>query len=173
MQQLNQQAISEGKKHFRVLIVDDDDLIREGLVGYLENYHEADYELSVDACASPAEARQQLAQQSYHLVISDINMPGEDGFSFVRYVHEAFPGTRTAMITAYKVEEYVRNAKNTGVFNIIAKTAPFNFDELSTVVNNLLEPASAFGLQRYLDPLCQIHQIPVRSSGDIMVVFEA
>lgn len=165
-------------RHYRVLIVDDDDLIREGLVGYLENYHEASYALSVDAAATPDEARKKLAEQQqknepYHLVISDINMPGEDGFSLLEHIHAQYPSVRTALITAYQVEEYVRNAKSSGVFNIIAKTAPFNFEELSTVVNNLLEPFSAFGLERYMDPLCPLNHIVVRSSDDIMMVFNA
>lgn len=159
--------------HYRLLIVDDDDVIREGLVGYLENYHEANYDLTVEASSSPEDARSKLAQTSYDLVITDINMPGEDGFSLIQYIDQHYPGTRTAMITAYKVEDYVRNAKKTGVFNIIAKTAPFNFEELSSVVNNLLEPSSAFGIETYMDPHCKLTQVVIRNSDDIMVAFNA
>lgn len=160
------------RNHYRILIVDDDDVVREGLVGYLENYHEADYDLTITASPSAQDARQKLAEAPYHLVISDINMPEEDGFSLIQFVNKEYPQTRTAMITAYKVEDYVRNAKKTGVFNIIAKTAPFDFEELSTVVNNLLEPASAFGIETYMDPLAPLSQIVLRSSDDISVAFE-
>lgn len=170
-QQLDALATKGENRHFYLLIVDDDDLIREGLMGYLENYHEASYGFTVNACVSPIEARECLKQRHYDLVISDINMPGEDGFSLMQHIHTDYPGTRTAMITAYKVEDYIRNAKKSGVFNIIAKTAPFNFEELSTVVNNLLEPESAFGLQRYMDPLCTLNPIVIRSSPDIMDAF--
>lgn len=159
--------------HYRLLIVDDDDVIREGLVGYLENYHEANYDLTVEASPSPGDARNKLAQASYDLVITDINMPGEDGFSLIQFIDRHYPGTRTAMITAYKVEDYVRNAKKTGVFNIIAKTAPFNFEELSSVVTNLLEPSSAFGIETYMDPHCKLTQVVIRNSDDIMVAFNA
>lgn len=158
-------------RNFRVLIVDDDDVIREGLVGYLENYHESDYELTVDASPNPADAKEKLGANPYDLVISDINMPGEDGFALIQYIRKTFPQTKTAMITAYKVEDYVRNAKKTGVFNIIAKTAPFNFEELSTVVNNLLDPTSAFGIESYMDPFCKLNQVIIKSSEDIMVAF--
>jgi DNA-binding NarL/FixJ family response regulator len=158
---------------FRVLIVDDDDVIREGLTGYLESFHEAPYTLLVESSQNPADARQKLMDGSYDLVITDINMPGEDGFSLVQHIHAAYPQTKTAMITAYKVEDYIRNAKKTGVFNIIAKTAPFNFEELSTVVNNLLDPSSAFGLQTYMDPQCKLNQVVIKNSDDIMVAFNA
>jgi DNA-binding NarL/FixJ family response regulator len=160
-------------KHYFVLIVDDDDTIREGLVGYLENYHEAGYQLTVTPARTPAEARESLVARPYDLMISDINMPGEDGFALIGYVNQHYPRTKTAMITAYKVEDYVRNAKKTGVFNIIAKTAPFNFEELSTVVNNLLEPSSAFGIETYMDTHCVLTQVVLKSSDDIMVAFNA
>jgi CheY-like chemotaxis protein len=164
---------NSGSNHYRLLIVDDDDVIREGLVGYLENYHEANYELTIVPSANPADAKEKLAQQQFDLVISDINMPGEDGFALINYIRKNYPKTKTAMITAYKVEDYVRNAKKTGVFNIIAKTAPFNFEELSTVVNNLLEPATAFGIESYLDPHCKLAQVVIKCSDDIMVAFQA
>jgi DNA-binding NarL/FixJ family response regulator len=159
------------QKSYRLLIVDDDDVIREGLVGYLENYHEADYALVIDPSPNPADARDKLAQHAYDLVITDINMPGEDGFSLIHAIQKQYPQTKTAMITAYKVEDYVRNAKKTGVFNIIAKSSPFNFEELSTVINNLLEPTSAFGIETYMDPLCDMTQVVIKNSDDIMVAF--
>ncbi|WP_373532646.1 response regulator [Vampirovibrio sp.] len=166
-------ASNPKRQHYRVLIVDDDDVIREGLVGYLENYHEAAYDLTVEASPSPQDARQKLAESRFDLVITDINMPGEDGFSLIQFIKQHYPDTRTAMITAYKVEDYVRNAKKTGVFNIIAKTAPFNFEELSSVVTNLLEPASAFGIETYMDPQCKLSQVIIKNSEDIMVAFNA
>jgi anti-sigma regulatory factor (Ser/Thr protein kinase) len=81
------------------------------------------------------------------------------------------PLTRTALITAYKVEDYVYNAKLTGVFNIIAKTAPFDFNELSRVVNNLIEPASAFGLEHYLKQSSSVEHFTIASSHDIMQAY--
>lgn len=162
---------SHFKDKYTLLVVDDDDVIREGLVGYLENYHEAPYELDIDASPQPLDAREKLKEKTYDLVISDINMPEEDGFSFLTHVREAYPETKTALITAYKVEEYIRNAKKTGAFNIIAKTAPFNFDELSNVVNNLLNPASAFGLKTYMQEGVVLNEIEIKSSDDIMLAF--
>ena len=168
-----EQAESTERRHFTLLIVDDEDVIREGLVGYLENYHESSYDLSIDAARDPVEARKFLAEKQYDLLISDINMPGEDGFSLIHFVQKTYPKTKTAMITAYKIEDYVRNAKKSGIFNIIAKTAPFNFDELSNVVDSLLDPATAFGLETYMDPRCELGQVVIRGSDDIGVAFGA
>lgn len=161
------------KDNYDLLIVDDDDVIREGLVGYLENYHEAPYTLNIDASPNPQDARAKIAEKHYDLIISDINMPGEDGFSLLRHVRSSQPDAKTALITAYKVEDYIRNAKQTGVYNIIAKTAPFNFDELSNVVNSLLNPQSAFGLETYLDPATPVESFTITNSDQIMEVFTA
>lgn len=156
---------------YRVLVVDDDDVVREGLVGYLENYHEAPYSLTIDSAANPAVGRERLERQPYDLVVSDINMPEEDGFHFLKFVKQQYPQTKTALITAYKVEDYIRNARKTGTYNVIAKTAPFNFEELSSVVNNLLIPEKAFGLVNYLAPACRLETRTVTSSDDIMAAF--
>lgn len=166
-----QSDIPGAQRPFEVLIVDDDDVIREGLVGYLENYHEADYPMIVEASANPAEAKEKFRHKTYDLVITDINMPGEDGFSLVQYIREHYPKTKSALITAYKVQDYIRTAKHTGVFNIIAKTAPFNFDELSNVVNNLLVPESALKLDTYMEPGARINECIVTNSDEIMVAF--
>lgn len=166
---------------YHVLIVDDDAGIREGLVSYLQNYHEAAYHLVVDSAPHTKAAKEKIERKQiehpqterpyYDLVITDINMPDGDGFSLIKYIKAVSPSTKMALITAYQVEEYVRNAKHTGVCNIIAKSAPFNFKELSQVVNNLLEPQSAFGLATYMEPGCSLTHILIRSSDDIMVAF--
>src|SRR6478609_213191 len=133
----------------RVLIVDDDQLIREGIQNYLLNFHESDFTLEVDTAECCEEAQVKVSENHYHLVISDINLPDGDGFSVLENVKARDKESRSALITAYKVEDYVKNAKMTGIYNIIAKTAPFDFDELSRVVNNLLDPQTAFGLKTY------------------------
>ncbi|MEM0951547.1 MAG: response regulator [Cyanobacteria bacterium P01_H01_bin.74] len=170
---LENESLNETEKNqfYTVLIVDDDDVIRDGLVSYLENFHEAPYQLRVFTSSHPSEAKALMMKQSIDLVITDINMPGEDGFSLIDHVQTHFSTTKTAMITAYKVDDYVRNAKKTGVFNIIAKTAPFDFEELSVVVNNLLQPETAFGLNRYLRSGHTMDCTVIKNSDDIMIVF--
>ncbi len=165
-------ALNINRPTYRLLILDDEDVIREGLAGYLSTYHEANYDLEIDVSGHPRDAREKLEKAQYDLVISDINMPEEDGFKFLQFVQNTYPGTKVALITAYQVEDYIRNAKKTGIFNIIAKTAPFNFNELSNVVNNLLDPQSSFGLENYMQASAENHEIIIKSSDHIMVAFQ-
>jgi CheY-like chemotaxis protein len=66
-------------RHLVVLIVDDDDDCRELLATLLESRH------AQVVCASSAEEALIRTQEALpHVVISDIAMPGEDGYAFMR-----------------------------------------------------------------------------------------
>jgi DNA-binding NarL/FixJ family response regulator/anti-sigma regulatory factor (Ser/Thr protein kinase) len=164
---------------YQILIVDDDDVIRESIVSYLQDFYPEmalnAAHLKVYAADCVKSAKQVLSQHAIDLVITDINLPEEDGFALIRHIENDYPDTKSAMITAYKVDDYVKMAKKTGVFNIIPKTAPFNFLELSTVVQNLLNPSSAFGLAQYMNPETlkggQIEEFVITNSDQIMDAF--
>ena len=54
-------------------------------------------------------------------------MPGISGPQLLREVKRRYPGTKTALITAYNIDEYIKTAKDYLITNIIPKTVPFNF----------------------------------------------
>jgi DNA-binding NarL/FixJ family response regulator len=158
-------------KTFNILIVDDESVIRDKLSQYLSQYHDAPYELAVRVASDASSARDAMAEEVADLVISDINMPNETGFELVDFIKKTYPDTKTALITAYQVDDYIRTAKEIGVYNVIAKASPFDFDELSCVVNALLVPDSAFGLAQYLEPETALETCLITSSAEIMTVF--
>lgn len=82
----------------RLLLIDDEASIREPLSEFLvgQGFH-------VDALPSAAAARAALADKSYHLIISDVMMPREDGLSLTRFIRETI-GTPVILLTA-RVEE--------------------------------------------------------------------
>lgn len=136
---------------FKTLIVDDDAVIRKSLVNYLTRFHKSDYTLTVDSAENAKEAKDFFKKASYDLAIIDINMPGESGFSLIEYIKKHYKKTKTALITAYKVQDYLKLCKEKEISNIIVKTAPFNFNEFSQIVNSLLIPDKhLFGLHNYL-----------------------
>jgi CheY-like chemotaxis protein len=156
---------------YKLLIVDDDDVIRRNLVNYLTKFHKAPYKVEVDSAESVREAVEKLEEKLYHLAIIDINMPEESGFNLVEIINRDYPDVKTAMITAYKVEDYLRLAREKGVSNIIVKTAPFNFDELSNVIHGLLMPDEfLFGLHNYLDKETNLLHHTVDNSDSISKV---
>ncbi len=129
----------------RVLIVDDEAIIREMLQIELETSYE------VFTAENAGQAFDLLEGTEIDLVISDINMPGMKGFELIKLVKEKYPRTKTALITAYNVNDYVRMAKENDISNIISKSTPFNFDEFNSIVNNLVTE-QIFGLANYMLP---------------------
>ena len=66
-----------------ILVVDDDESTRDVVAAALEAAH-----ANVQVAASAAEAREQLLQHHPALIIADLGMPTEDGFSFIRGVRQ-------------------------------------------------------------------------------------
>jgi CheY-like chemotaxis protein len=151
---------------FSILIVDDEEAIRTMLLDYFEDHY------SVMIAESAEKALSLLRHHPFDLVISDINMPGMSGPELLQKIREDFPGTKTALITAYNIDDYIRIAKENGITNIIPKTVPFNFKELDAMVNALVT-GDIFGLQRYLLPGGEtIERYCIKSSKEAQVIRE-
>lgn len=158
---------------FSVLVVDDDSTIRNNLREYLTCYHQASYTLSIEEASTAEDAIDKLVNQRYDLIISDINLPDKDGFYVLKEAQHYQPQIKKALITAYDLDTYVEMAKTEKIYNIIIKTAPFNFQELSAVVDNLLIPQGAFGLDKYVESTAEpFKQVLLASSHDIMTAQE-
>jgi signal transduction histidine kinase/DNA-binding NarL/FixJ family response regulator len=127
-------ASAEGLSGVRVLVVDDEQDTRRLISTVI-----AETGAEVTACASAGEALEKLKTWRPHVLMSDIGMPGEDGFSLIRKVR-ALPeerGGRTpaAALTAYARDEDRRRALAAGFQLHIAK--PFDPRELVAAVSNL------------------------------------
>ncbi len=155
----------EPRRH-SVLIVDDEAIIR----GMLEIELEQRYE--VFTAENAEQAFEILSQHAVDLVISDINMPGMKGYELLRTVKQRYAGTKTALITAYNIDDYVRMAKENDISNIIPKSTPFNFDEFNSIVTGLITE-EIFGIERYLLPGYSLIQTwKVCCSNDIAAIEE-
>ncbi len=133
------------KKLGSVLIVDDEVIIRQMLEIELESQY------TVYTAENAGNAFDILDQTAIDLVISDINMPGMKGFDLIKKVKEKYAGTKTALITAYNINDYIRMAKEYDISNIISKSTPFNFDEFNAIVKNLVTE-QIFGIENYMLP---------------------
>ncbi|TDF35842.1 response regulator [Alteromonadaceae bacterium M269] len=84
-----------------ILIVEDEESIREPLASYL-----SDNDYRVKEAGNAEEARKLMSVYHFNLVILDIMMPGENGISLCRHIRETY-NTPTIMLTA-KTEEVDR-----------------------------------------------------------------
>ena len=72
----------------RILLAEDDEIMRITLYDRLKSKG-----WKVDQAADGKEALDKLKKQKYHLVISDIRMPGLDGIELMRHVQRLYPRT--------------------------------------------------------------------------------
>jgi signal transduction histidine kinase/ActR/RegA family two-component response regulator len=124
----------EGLTGVRVLVVDDEQDTRRLISTVI-----AQSGAEVTACASAGEALEKLKTWRPHILMSDIGMPGEDGYALIKQVRALPPerGGRTpaAALTAYARDEDRGRALAAGYQLHIAK--PFNPRELLAAVSDL------------------------------------
>jgi len=100
----------------RILLVDDDPIILDSLGEFLRNEgHE------VVACEGVPEAINSLNGDRFHLVISDVSMPGASGLELLRYVRKNFPDVVVILITGYGTIESAVESIKQGAYDYLTK----------------------------------------------------
>jgi len=126
-----------GARERHLLIVDDDDRIRELLKEYL-----ALAGFRVTAASGGSAARRLMETLDFDLAVFDVMMPGEDGFSLVRWLREAggpAGGTPVLMLTARgEAEDRIEGLK-LGADDYLSK--PFEPEELVLRIEAILRRA--------------------------------
>ena len=70
------------------------------------------------------------------LILSDINMPGMNGFDLLRKAKQIWPNLPVAMITAYGDDESRHTAMEAGATDFLTK--PIDFDELKSKISSMM-----------------------------------
>ncbi|MGV7223812.1 MAG: response regulator [Nitrospinales bacterium] len=118
-------------KNMKILLVDDDEWIRDSLRLFFEA--EGCNLLTFETAEEGMEA---VKQQVYDIVISDYKLPGMDGLEFLRRVKEKQPNAFEILITAYANCEIVKEADEIGVKDIIPK--PFTSEDVETSLSRIV-----------------------------------
>ena len=105
----------------RVLICDDQDVVREGLRAILSTVPE----IEVTAVASDgAEAVEAVEKSQPDVVLMDLNMPGMNGIQATRKIHDKFPAVHVLALTTYDADEWVFDAIRAGASGYLLKGTP-------------------------------------------------
>ncbi len=109
----------------KVMVVDDEDTIRKLLKSRLER---DGYDVVVASNAAEAEAN----FSGIGTIVTDLKMPGKDGFALMAWAKEKAPMTKVIVITGHGEKEVAVKALREGASNYLEK--PFDLDELSHAV---------------------------------------
>ena len=118
--------------HPTILLIEDELQLRDNLQILLQS---AGYQ--VTTAANGVEGIQQLREQAFDLVITDLVMPGMDGFKVMDYLRVHSPETVVVAITGYVSAESAITALRKGAYDYLAK--PLDVDLVYSVVARALE----------------------------------
>lgn len=105
----------------RVLIVDDEPLIRIGIRVSMSEYEER-VKIVGEEC-NGAKALEFLRKQKAGVdcILTDIKMPVMDGIGLIRHVREEFPDVKVIVLSSYNDIDYVRDALKSGACDYLLK----------------------------------------------------
>lgn len=132
----NKDSMNDRRPGSVVAVVDDDESVLRSLEYLLES---ADY--AVRLFTSGAALLDSACLPEIDCLISDIDMPGMEGFELLRLIHATRPGLPTILITGYP--ETLNRLAPLGGANPRCFTKPFQGPELLAAVSNALRNAPA------------------------------
>lgn len=119
----------------QILLVDDELLTIQAIERNI-NWHSCGIK-RVLLCDNVPQARELLEQEEITMVISDIEMPGEDGISFVSWIRQERPWMPIFFLTGFTEFEYAKAAVSLKAEDYILK--PVNYCELEEKIRDALK----------------------------------
>jgi DNA-binding NarL/FixJ family response regulator len=118
----------------RILIVEDQRIVREGLIALLEDEDEVEI---VGEAADGQEAVELFARLQPDVVLMDLQMPVMDGPEATRRIRECAPNARVLVLTTYAIDEFIFKALRAGARGYLLKDA--STDELLAAIHTVYE----------------------------------
>lgn len=151
------------EEFLKVLIVDDDALIRESLSILLDL--EDDIEI-IGTCSNGEEAFQFCKKNRPEIVLMDVRMPVMDGVLGTKIIKESFKDIKVVILTTFKDDEYIKEAIKNGAEGYILKNQSsdsiidslkavtkgnmvFEKNVAQTISNFIKEDKSGKGFEKY------------------------
>ena len=120
--------MSEARK--TILVVDDEEIIRDFLSEVLEDY-------AISLASDGDEAIEKIRTHNFDLVITDLRMPRVSGEEVVRFTRDTYPGSKVIVISGYSSLATVSQTVQSGACAFLAK--PFSIRELLQSVEHALQ----------------------------------
>jgi two-component system, NtrC family, response regulator AtoC len=113
-----------------ILVVDDEEIVRDSLASWLEEDG-----FQVETASDGPTAVQRLQQRAYPILLVDLKMPGMDGLAVLSEARRIQPGAAVILMTAFATVDTAVQAMKQGAHDYLVK--PFEPEELSEMVRHL------------------------------------
>jgi DNA-binding NtrC family response regulator len=119
----------DGDKKIKVLVVDDEQIVRDFLERFL-TLKSAIVKLVEDGFRAVEAAK----QERFDLVFLDVKMPQMDGLETFRLLKKIDPEAKYVMMTGYAFDDLLEQAQQEGVAHSIKK--PFDISQISSIIES-------------------------------------
>lgn len=124
----------------------------------------------VDHCDSAFDAISKLKTYDYDLIITEVELPGDNAFDLYEYIQEHYPYIPAIMITDKKIDTFFNMIFTRGIGNVLRKPVPEN--ELLGLSEKLITKENIFGLEHYLENMSDLKRIRITKSAQITDAIE-
>jgi len=131
------------KQDFRILVADDDEIVREVITTLL-----AQQGYAVIPAADGVEALNRLRSTEFHLIITDLKMPGVDGIEVLKHASRMNPDITVVILTAYGTLDTTLEAMQEGAYDYLTK--PFKTQEIIILAERVWRRAQLIADNREL-----------------------
>lgn len=128
----------------RVIVVDDHEVVRKGIIAYLQTDETIDV---IGQASSGNEGAELIIKEKPEVVLMDLMMENGNGIEATKQVMEKYPACRIIILTSFYDDEQIFPAIEAGAFSYILKTS--SADEIVTAIKkaakgeNVIEPKVA------------------------------
>jgi DNA-binding NarL/FixJ family response regulator len=126
--------IKKSDKKLLVLIIDDHNMIRDGLKIMLETQQK--YILKIDEAATGEEGVSKAIGKQYDIIILDYQLPGINGAETAKAILERKPNSKILALSNYNEYKYINNMVNAGVNGYVLKN--IGPEELINAIESIL-----------------------------------
>lgn len=151
--------MSGGNKMIRIVVVDDHDVVRKGVIAYLET--EEMFDIVGEANNGKAGIEKVLVEKP-DVVLMDLMMEEGNGIDATKVIKQALPNCKVIILTSYYDDEQVFPALEAGAFSYLLKTS--SAEEIARAIykahqgENVIEDKVAHKVMtRFQDKTPQLH----------------
>ncbi len=122
------------RKIIRVMVVDDHDIVRGGLINMLDSFDDLNF---IGEASSGDQAIRQCEKLQPDIILMDLVMPGTDGVTAIRHIVSVYPHIRIIALTTFKEEKLVYEALQAGAISYLLKNV--SIDDLAKAIRGAYE----------------------------------
>ncbi len=116
-------------------------------------------------CDSAFDAISKLKAYDFDLIVSEVELPGDNAFELYDYVEENYPYIPMIMVTDKNIDQFFQRIFEQGIGNVLHK--PVSTKEIINLTEKLITNNKIFGLNNYLENIIEMKRIKVRKSLQI------